>query len=508
MSVPGPRPVRRIVARHGRHAEDRRPRGRRDGPGAARAGAAGARPRRRSASSSSSSASTCRSRTGARPRNARRDRGRRRRCARPASASRRRRSRPRAATTSARPTASCARRSTARSSSAPAAASRASRRSPACTTRSRVVRMAVEDAYGAKQWREGEEGSGDEVAFRTEKITRATCRAVAEYAFRTAAAMGGKVYGGPKWTVSPVYEGMLKEEMDAAAERHPEVALPAGADRRDLRRPGHRRGRRAARDPGAQPRRRLPLATSCCRCSARSPAPSRCCWPSTTTSRPQVAMAEAPHGTAPALLGQGRRQPDGDDPGLRRGAALRGRARAAGAERASRAIYEAVLEATAAGVRTPDLGGHAGDDRVHRRRRRARAHQDRGLVVARAPACSRGSSAPPCKIGCRPPASVRRPIPSLANTCSPRSTPTHLAPEARARRGRRRRLRDAGEHHLGPRAARPRRPRAAPRTRTQGAAPGPGRGRAAPARSPAGPWSARPRPAQRPRSRNAHRALH
>ena len=35
--------------------------------------------------------------------------------------------------------------------------------------------------------------------------------------------MGGKVYGGPKWTVSPVYEGMLKEEMDAAAERHPDV---------------------------------------------------------------------------------------------------------------------------------------------------------------------------------------------------------------------------------------------------------------------------------------------
>ena len=27
--------------------------------------------------------------------------------------------------------------------------------------------------------------------------------------------MGARVYGGPKWTVSPVYEGMLKEEMDA-----------------------------------------------------------------------------------------------------------------------------------------------------------------------------------------------------------------------------------------------------------------------------------------------------
>lgn len=28
-------------------------------------------------------------------------------------------------------------------------------------------------------------------------------------------------------------------------------------------------------------------------------------------------------------------------------------------ERASRAIYESVLECTAAGIRTPDLGGHA-----------------------------------------------------------------------------------------------------------------------------------------------------
>ena len=37
--------------------------------------------------------------------------------------------------------------------------------------------------------------------------------------------MGGetRVYGGPKWTVSPVYEGMLKEELDAAASRHSQV---------------------------------------------------------------------------------------------------------------------------------------------------------------------------------------------------------------------------------------------------------------------------------------------
>src|ERR1044071_2060446 len=80
-----------------------------------------------------------------------------------------------------------------------------------------VVRMAVEDAYGAKEWREGD------VAFRTERVTRSTCTAVAEYSSRTAARVGARVYGGPKWTVSPVYEGMLKEEMDAAAARHPDV---------------------------------------------------------------------------------------------------------------------------------------------------------------------------------------------------------------------------------------------------------------------------------------------
>ena len=84
-----------------------------------------------------------------------------------------------------------------------------------------VVRMAVGDAYGAKEWREG--SGDDEVAFRTERIERSVCRAVAEFAFREAERTGAKVFGGPKYTVSPTYEGMLKEEMDAAAERHPDV---------------------------------------------------------------------------------------------------------------------------------------------------------------------------------------------------------------------------------------------------------------------------------------------
>ena len=86
-----------------------------------------------------------------------------------------------------------------------------------------VVRMAVGDAYNAKEWREGTPGSLDEVAYRTEQITRRHCRAVSEYAFRHAQRQHAKVFGGPKYTVSPVYEGMLKEEMDAAAQRHPSI---------------------------------------------------------------------------------------------------------------------------------------------------------------------------------------------------------------------------------------------------------------------------------------------
>src|SRR6266446_10475887 len=68
-----------------------------------------------------------------------------------------------------------------------------------------VVRMAVGDAYGATEWREGE--GMDEVAFRTERIERRVCHAVAEFAFRLAERSGAKVFGGPKYTVSPVYEG-------------------------------------------------------------------------------------------------------------------------------------------------------------------------------------------------------------------------------------------------------------------------------------------------------------
>ena len=87
-----------------------------------------------------------------------------------------------------------------------------------------VVRMAVGDAYGADESLSGTPGELTETASRTEHISRSICRAVADYSFVTVESVRGCVYGDPKWTVSPVYEGMLKEEMGAADARHPNVA--------------------------------------------------------------------------------------------------------------------------------------------------------------------------------------------------------------------------------------------------------------------------------------------
>jgi isocitrate dehydrogenase (NAD+) len=74
---------------------------------------------------------------------------------------------------------------------------------------------------------------------------------------------------------------------------------------------------------------------------------------------PVAVMAEAPHGTAPALKGKDVANPMAM---ILAGAALlhyAGERGHEGADQASRAIYESVLEATATGVRTTDLGGHA-----------------------------------------------------------------------------------------------------------------------------------------------------
>jgi isocitrate dehydrogenase (NAD+) len=223
-----------------------------------------------------------------------------------------------------------------------------------------VVRMAVGDAYGAKEWREGEGGA--EVAYRTETISRSVCRYVAEYAFAHAKKMGARVFGGPKYTVSPVYEGMLKEEMDAAAKRHPDVSyephlidatyalLLSNAGDSPLVIPSLNRDGDCLSD--------LVMQLFGSIAGAESVLLS---FPSTnadaTEFTPSVVMAEAPHGTAPRLFGKNVANPLAM---ILAAAALLSYIEDRRAANASRAIYEAALEAVHDGIATADLGGHAG----------------------------------------------------------------------------------------------------------------------------------------------------
>jgi isocitrate/isopropylmalate dehydrogenase len=213
-----------------------------------------------------------------------------------------------------------------------------------------VVRMAVGDAYGAKEWREGE-GEG-EAAFRTERIERRICRAVAEFAFREAERTGATVFGGPKYTVSPVYEGLLKEEMDEAAERHPDVpyhpqlidatfALLLTSSGDPLVIPALNRDGDILSDLV------LPLFGSIAGAESLVVA-----FDDDFVTRALV--AEAAHGTAPSLQGKNVANPMAM---ILAGAALLAHA---DEEDKARAIREACFEAVAQGVRTADLGGHAG----------------------------------------------------------------------------------------------------------------------------------------------------
>jgi isocitrate dehydrogenase (NAD+) len=215
-----------------------------------------------------------------------------------------------------------------------------------------VVRMARDDAYGAPEWREGDPGSPDEQAFRTERVSRRVCRAVAEYAFQHAARSGAKVFGGPKFTVSPVYEGMFKEELDAAAKRHSNVRYePQLIDATFallLTTSG---------DPLVIPclNRDGDLMSDMVLQMFGSIAGSESLVVSVGEGRGvECVMAEAPHGTAPALYGRNVANPMAM---ILAAAALLSYIQDNAASKASRAIYEATLEAVHDGVRTADLGG-------------------------------------------------------------------------------------------------------------------------------------------------------
>jgi len=215
-----------------------------------------------------------------------------------------------------------------------------------------VVRMAVGDAYGAQEWREGE--GEDEAAYRTTRIERRICRAVAEFSFRHAERMKAKVFGGPKYTVSPVYEGMLKEEMDDAARRHPEVpyepqlidatfALLISSAGDALVIPALNRDGDILSDLV------LPLFGSIAGSESLLVAFN-------DDYTPRALMAEAAHGTAPALKGKDVANPMAM---ILAGAALLSHIDDVEARAAGRAIREACLEAVSGGTRTADLGGHA-----------------------------------------------------------------------------------------------------------------------------------------------------
>jgi len=215
-----------------------------------------------------------------------------------------------------------------------------------------IVRMAVDDAYGAKEWREKTE-TGDEIAWRTSRISRAICRTVAEFTFTHAQRTGAKVFGGPKYTVSATYEGMFKEELDAAAQRYPEVkyqpllidatfALLLQNSGESLVIPALNRDGDLLSDMVLQ------------MYGSIAGSESLVMGFDPETFRAKTVMAEAPHGTAPALFGKNIANPMAM---ILAGAALLTYVGTPASDRASRSIYEAVFEAIYEGKATPDLGG-------------------------------------------------------------------------------------------------------------------------------------------------------
>ncbi|NDJ75384.1 MAG: isocitrate dehydrogenase [Chloroflexi bacterium] len=215
-----------------------------------------------------------------------------------------------------------------------------------------VVRMAVGGAYGAQEWREGD--GLNEIAYRTERIERRVCQAVAEYAFQYAARTGAKVFGGPKFTVSPLYEGMFKEELDAAAERYPSVrydpqlidatyAFLLETTGEALVIPALNRDGDALSD--------LVLKMFGTIAGSESVILSL-----DDNLKTRAAIAEATHGTAPSLAGKNLANPMAM---ILAGAALLCYLEDKEVQRVCRAIRESTLETVYDGIRTSDLGGEA-----------------------------------------------------------------------------------------------------------------------------------------------------
>jgi isocitrate/isopropylmalate dehydrogenase len=165
------------------------------------------------------------------------------------------------------------------------------------------------------------------------------------------------VFGGPKFTVSPVYEGMFKEELDAAAGRHRDVryepqlidatlALLLATSGDALVIPTLNRDGDLISD--------LVLQMFGSIAGAESMVISV-----NLEMQVDCVMAEAPHGTAPTLEGKNIANPMAM---ILAGAGLLSYMRDKQADQASRAIYEATLETVYDGLRTADLAGSAKTD--------------------------------------------------------------------------------------------------------------------------------------------------
>jgi isocitrate dehydrogenase (NAD+) len=215
-----------------------------------------------------------------------------------------------------------------------------------------VVRMAVDGEYSEKAWREGD--GLDEFAWSTRKLSRRTCRAVAEFTFRYAKRSHATVFGGPKYTVSPIYEGMFQEELEAASKRYPDVeynpqlidatyALLLETSGESLVIPALNRDGDNLSD--------LVLKMFGTIAGAESTILSF-----DENFEVKTAVTEAPHGTAPSLQGKNIANPMAM---ILAGAAVLRYVKTDEASRASRAIYESVLEAVQSGIRTTDLGGQS-----------------------------------------------------------------------------------------------------------------------------------------------------
>ncbi|NWF68991.1 MAG: isocitrate dehydrogenase [Chloroflexi bacterium] len=216
-----------------------------------------------------------------------------------------------------------------------------------------VVRMAVDGVYSATEWREGE--GLDEIAYSTRHLSRRTCRKVAEFAFSYARRTASTVFGGPKFTVSPTYEGMFKEELDLAAKRYPDVRYNPQLIDATYALLMKTTGDTPLVIPALN-RDGDNLSDLVLELFGSIAGSESVIFSLDENNQIKVAVAEAPHGTAPSLQGKNLANPMAM---ILAGAALLRYVGTDAANRASRAIYESVMEAVNDGERTTDLGGHA-----------------------------------------------------------------------------------------------------------------------------------------------------